>query len=99
MGTDRAVSSVLKLSLVVCIFIVIFTAAACVVVPSRDDFNGILSEDSIGQVIFNRLYFVFSTLSTCGYGDMTPRSPRCKIFAMLIMIVTILGAFIYIRGT
>jgi len=48
--------------------------------------NGINKEDddTISKKFFNRLYFVSSTYSTVGYGDISPKSTYCR-FATIIL--------------
>ena len=51
--------------------------------------NGILEEEdkSIIKKIFNRYYFLATTISTVGYGDISPKSYGCKAIVSLIHIL------------
>jgi len=51
--------------------------------------NGIQEEEdkSIPKKIFNRLYFLTSTISSVGYGDISPKSYLCKFIVILIQIL------------
>jgi hypothetical protein len=50
-------------------------------------FNGIKKEQDKGiNRFYNRLYFTFTTISTVGYGDITPKSPQTRLIISLIMI-------------
>ena len=48
--------------------------------------NGISEEedDTVKKKFFNRLYFVSSTYSTVGYGDISPKSINCRIAAIVL---------------
>ena len=39
----------------------------------------------------NRLYFVLSTLSTTGYGDVTPKSKNMKIIVMVFQFILLIS--------
>jgi voltage-gated potassium channel len=43
------------------------------------------------------LYFSLATISTVGYGDVTPRTPFGKAFTMVFIVVGV-GAFIALAG-
>ena len=51
--------------------------------------NGILEEEdkSIVKKIFNRYYFVTTSISTIGYGDISPKSYSCKFIVSLLQIL------------
>lgn len=51
--------------------------------------NGILEEEdkSIAKKIFNRYYFITTSLSTIGYGDISPKSYSCKFIVSLLQIL------------
>jgi hypothetical protein len=54
--------------------------------------TGIHKEEDtfIHKKIFNRYYFVASTISSVGYGDISPKSYLCKsIVSVLQILVTI----------
>ena len=49
-----------------------------------------------GDAFLNRFYFVLTTFTTIGYGDITPRSKRARIltiFVIFLTMVLILKAF------
>ena len=55
----------------------------------RDDAN-------IYQALFDRFYFILVTISTMGYGDISPASNRAKasvIAIILFVVVIILNTF------
>ncbi len=66
--------------------------------------NGITKEDDKNNRFINRLYFVMSTLSTTGYGDITPKTKKMKIivmifqFILLISLISILSKNKYINN-
>lgn len=51
------------------------------------------SDTSLTSKIINRTYFVTTTLSTAGYGDIAPKSLPLKIVTMSMQVCIILGAF------
>ena len=57
---------------------------------SQDDeikhFNGIKRND---DAFINSLYFSFTTFSTVGYGDISPKSRTAKLFVMLHQILVL----------
>ena len=55
--------------------------------------NGIekKNDKTLLDKLINRLYFLTTTFSTTGYGDITPKSKIAKILTMCIHIITILG--------
>lgn len=62
--------------------------------------NGIQEEEdkSIPKKIFNRYYFLISTIASVGYGDITPKSYLCKFVVSLlqILVTTHIISYIYI---
>ena len=49
-----------------------------------------------GDAFLNRFYFVLTTFTTIGYGDITPKSKRARILTisiLLFIMVIILKAF------
>jgi ABC-type bacteriocin/lantibiotic exporter with double-glycine peptidase domain len=48
------------------------------------------------DAFLNRFYFVLTTFTTIGYGDITPRTKRARlltIFIILLIMVVVLKAF------
>jgi voltage-gated potassium channel len=54
-------------------------------------FNGIEAkkDETLGSKIMNRVYFATVTMSTLGYGDISPKSPVARIIVMCTVIVSI----------
>ena len=71
-------------------FVVVFTAFLTIL--DAKEFSGIDENDdkNFGSRIFNRFYFVCTTLSTAGYGDIYPKSmvARTTVVLMLFVIMT-----------
>jgi len=67
--------------------VVLFTFLTSLI--GGDEFNGIGDEDTLTEVVLNRAYFVLTTLSTVGYGDISPRTTkaRCVTAAMMVMLL------------
>lgn len=62
-------------------------------------FNGIKKEDDkhLHKKIFNRFYYTISTLSSAGFGDITPKSYPTKIISTIlqfILIVSVMSSII-----
>ena len=53
-------------------------------------FNGIHSEHE-EQKLFHRLYFTVTTLSSAGYGDITPKSITVKSIVILLQLLLIIS--------
>jgi len=53
--------------------------------------NGITKEDDEENRLINRLYFVLSTLSTTGYGDVTPKTKNMKIIVMVFQFILLIS--------
>lgn len=75
-------------------FAVILTLSFMLLVFCRDastHFNGINTEldKNILVAWFHRFYFILTTLTTIGYGDITPLSIRAKLFIVLTMFFVI----------
>ena len=75
--------TLLEILVIVCIFITILSFF------DYTHWNGILEEEdkSIAKKIFNRYYFVTTTLSSVGYGDISPKSYSCKLIVSLLQIL------------
>ena len=51
------------------------------------------SDTSLTSKIINRTYFVTTTLSTAGFGDIAPKSLPLKLITMTMQVCIILGVF------
>lgn len=49
------------------------------------------TDQSIIQAFINRLYFLSTTISTSGYGDITPVSNSLKLTVVFIQIIVTIG--------
>ena len=59
-------------------------------------FNGI-DEEHESDKFFHRLYFTITTLSSAGYGDITPKTTEIKILSIIIqfiLIISLLGGIV-----
>ena len=54
--------------------------------------NGIekKNDDTFKKKFFNRLYFTSTTYSTAGYGDVSPKSNKCKIAVMVLQLMILI---------
>lgn len=71
--------------------IVVISLALVVVCRDISHFNGMdpKLDSNIFGALFQRMYFVLTTLTTVGYGDISPRSVRAKIFVMIIIFFVV----------
>tara|TARA_B100001093_G_C26634310_1_gene930280 strand:+ start:135 stop:434 length:300 start_codon:yes stop_codon:yes gene_type:complete len=57
----------------------------------REHFNGIDEENEQKYKFFHRFYFTLTTLSSAGYGDITPKSMPVKIIASILQFILIIS--------
>ena len=57
-----------------------------------DHFSGIEKQNGHGQFYINRVYYILTTLSSVGYGDIYPISAPARLAAGTIMFFMLLGA-------
>lgn len=79
-------------------FIAAMTILLTIVCRDYRNFTGLNRRDdaNIYQALFDRFYFVLVTISTMGYGDISPVSNRAKfsvIVIIMFVVVIILNAF------
>lgn len=57
------------------------------------NWNGIKKKDdaTLYTKILNRLYFLTTTFSTAGYGDITPKKNNLRIVVMVIQLCVLIG--------
>lgn len=67
---------------------ILAVASVCVLITmfmGPEQFNGLDVDETFVERLLNRVYFVMTTLSTVGYGDISPRSSLAKIVGISIM--------------
>ena len=69
--------------------IVVFWAILVLLGPEH--FNGIDKKETIMKRVENRLYFTLTTLSTVGYGDISPKSMTARVVTSGMMLLILLG--------
>jgi len=80
----------LKCIYFITVVLVFFTLLLCMF----DDTHFIgIKDKSLMDKIFNRLYFVITTLSSANYGDIMPNSIIVKMISMIIQLIIIFGVF------
>lgn len=83
----------ISLVLVSSVFVVIFSFF------DHTHFNGIEEESDQGyDKILNRLYFVLTSLSTIGYGDISPKTQPCRYVTILLqafVCIEFISSFLY----
>jgi hypothetical protein len=91
-------------NLIIISLILIFTFTLLMYNFDFHHWNGITEKDDKNNRFINRLYFVMSTLSTTGYGDVTPKTKKMKIivmvfqFILLISLISILSENEYVNN-
>ena len=70
------------------VFAIIYTIAC----PTTDHWKGLndLNDSTLTDKFFNRLYFSLTTMTTIGFGDITPVSKTARSLVMLQMFTIIL---------
>lgn len=74
----------------VIVFTCIYSIILLIACPNSSDFNG-LHDEKDSEKLFNRFYFTITTLSTTGFGDVTPKSSRAKYATIVLQILTTVG--------
>lgn len=91
----RGILPLIILFITNCIFSLIYL----VVCNDPEDWNGMDEEDdSIFKNLFNRLYFSMTTLSTVGYGDISPKSTKARTLVMFHFSFIILESIGIVLG-
>jgi hypothetical protein len=83
----------LKLLVVKTLIIVLVFTTLFSLLPN-EHWNNMNNEENIEQslvdYIFNRIYFVMTTFSTTGFGDISPVSKYAKICTMLLQLSVVI---------
>lgn len=66
----------------IAVIVAAFTVLTFFLGPAH--FNG-LDDERLGERLLNRLYYVMTTVSTVGYGDISPKSPFAKLVGITLM--------------
>jgi voltage-gated potassium channel len=92
------IDDVIQNLLIVIGFVMSMTIILTIVCRDYRHFKGLNRRDdaNIYQALFDRFYFILVTISTMGYGDISPATNRAKasvITIVLFVIVIILNTF------
>ena len=92
------IHDVIQNLLIVIGFIITMTVILTIVCRDYRHFKGLnrRNDSNIYQALFDRFYFILVTISTMGYGDISPASNRAKasvIAIILFVVVIILNTF------
>jgi hypothetical protein len=79
-----------KDKLVKIIGIIVFFSCVGILIPSNH-FNGLENEAILDRIV-NRFYFTFTTISTVGYGDISPKSNIAKLYGASMMMTLLYTA-------
>lgn len=77
-------------------FIILFSIIYTIACPTTDHWKGITEAEDITlfDKFFNRLYFSLTTMTTIGYGDITPVSKRARSIVLLQMLTFVIKLII-----
>ena len=65
-----------------------FFIVYCIFAWNTNEWNGIEQEDNtITEKVVNRFYFTLSTSTTVGFGNISPKTIKCKLLVSIQMIV------------
>jgi len=75
--------------------ILFIVGAALITAICRESYHfggidAVRSDNSLSYAYFIRMYFLMTTLTTIGFGDMTPASVRAKVLVMCIMFFIVI---------
>ena len=60
----------------------------CIFAWNTNEWNGIEEEDeTFTEKVVNRFYFTLSTSTTVGFGNISPKSIKCKLIVSIQMII------------
>jgi hypothetical protein len=76
--------------------IILFAIIYTILCPSADHWKGLSEVDdkTLYDKFFNRLYFSIATMTTIGYGDLSPLSKTARFVALIQMFILILPLFV-----
>lgn len=79
------------ISKIICLCIVLGIFTGIFYTLDHNHFSGITEEEDNRHKAFNRFYFVMTTASSTGYGDISPKSVTSRVFSILLQILTTFG--------
>ena len=92
-NSNLLIRLIIKITSILLFFTIIY------MIFDNSHWNGISENDdnTFLNRFINRLYFTSTTLSTVGYGDITPVSNSSKIVTIFLHIVILITVVEYIR--
>ena len=74
--------------------VLVFTLVSYALLDPQD-VNGLDASEGPGfERLLNRLYFVLTTMSSVGYGDLSPKTPKAKVLGMCVMTTILVAQFV-----
>ena len=73
-------------------FIILFAIIYTIACPTTDHWKGLTDDNdkTMFDKFFNRLYFSLTTMTTIGYGDISPLSKTARSIVLLQMFTFVL---------
>jgi len=73
-------------------FIILFAIIYTIACPTTDHWKGLTDDNdkTMFDKFFNRLYFSLTTMTTIGYGDISPLSKTARSIVLLQMFIFVL---------
>lgn len=77
---------------IIFLFAIIYT----ILCPEADHWKGLseLDDKTLYDKFFNRLYFSIASMTTIGYGDLSPLSKTARLVALIQMFILLLPLFV-----
>lgn len=81
----------LKRMFLLTMFILLFTMIYTIIFGKKYYWKGLEEEDenNMFEIFLNRLYFTTTTISTAGFGDISPKNNYLKIVVILCQLIMI----------
>ena len=75
------------------LIILAVTFSFVLLICDANEFNGLDEANESDSLLkyLNRLYFTMTTISTVGYGDISPASVRAKVITMVLQALVTIG--------
>lgn len=95
MSINTKIIELLKNSKSILLLVLFFSILFTIFGYDSKDWNGLEEEQdkTLSQKIFNRCYLSMISVSTIGFGDITPRTPVLKCIMMIYSLLILLHIY------